>query len=127
MTPEQRKRYADAKMLLPEGKTCGGCVHLRRCTQLFGVNPANTWCDFAPSRFVPALELFPLLETWPSPLEGFSWASVIQGPGCHVDTWNKPMRTDGIEAAITELIGRSPARWIKHDDVRTEPPYGGAA
>lgn len=44
----------DKGMLLPEGKTCGDCVHLKRC-RAFGFTSSewNTWCDFAPSRFFP--------------------------------------------------------------------------
>lgn len=53
---EQRKPYArsavDAdRMNLPEGKTCGDCVHARRCTMMFGHIPADESCDWSPSRF----------------------------------------------------------------------------
>lgn len=53
---EERKPYArvadDADgMNLPDGKTCGDCVHCRRCTLMFGHIPADEVCDWSPSRF----------------------------------------------------------------------------
>lgn len=39
------------RMNLPEGMTCGDCVHCRRCTMMFGHIPADEVCDWAPSRF----------------------------------------------------------------------------
>lgn len=42
-------------MKLPEGKTCADCVHVMRCTIMFGVNPENTSCDFEPIRFKQAV------------------------------------------------------------------------
>jgi hypothetical protein len=41
----------DAAMRLPAGKTCGDCAHVRRCCAMFGHTPADTSCDFYPSRF----------------------------------------------------------------------------
>lgn len=41
----------DAAMRLPPGKTCGDCAHVRRCVAMFGHVPADTACDFYPSRF----------------------------------------------------------------------------
>jgi hypothetical protein len=38
-------------MNLPDGKTCGDCVHLRRCVAIFGHKPEDTYCDFFPRRF----------------------------------------------------------------------------
>lgn len=38
-------------MDLPEGKTCGDCVHCRRCTLIYGHIPADEVCDWFPSRF----------------------------------------------------------------------------
>jgi hypothetical protein len=38
-------------MNLPEGKTCGDCVHCKRCTMMFGHIPADEACDWSPSRF----------------------------------------------------------------------------
>lgn len=38
-------------MNLPEGKTCADCVHVRRCTGIFGVSPLDEGCDFFPVRF----------------------------------------------------------------------------
>jgi len=39
-------------MELPEGKTCGDCIHWIRCNGLFMCKPEEVVCDFAPSRFV---------------------------------------------------------------------------
>ncbi|OBY90727.1 hypothetical protein A6723_021105 [Pseudomonas sp. AU11447] len=47
---EPLPRGAD-DMSLPEGKTCGDCVHCRRCTIMFGHIPADESCDWSPSRF----------------------------------------------------------------------------
>lgn len=60
-TPEQRAKIlasVDPSMRLPEGKTCADCGHFKRCEWLISCQPANTWCDWAPSRFreVPARE-----------------------------------------------------------------------
>jgi hypothetical protein len=44
-------------MNLPEGKTCGDCVHCRRCTMMFGHIPEDEACDWAPSRFTPKKEV----------------------------------------------------------------------
>jgi len=41
-------------MELPEGTTCGSCVHLSRCLRLFGCKPDNTSCDWFPRRFAAA-------------------------------------------------------------------------
>lgn len=53
---EQRKPYPRSTenadlMNLPEGKTCGDCVHYRRCTLMFGHIPSDEVCDWSPSRF----------------------------------------------------------------------------
>ena len=40
-----------AEMRLPPDKTCGHCAHTRRCVALFGHTPADTSCDFHPSRY----------------------------------------------------------------------------
>lgn len=58
---EQRKPYprtadnAD-KMNLPEGKTCGDCVHAKRCIAMFGHIAEDESCDWAPSRFREAVQ-----------------------------------------------------------------------
>lgn len=36
---------------LPVGMTCGHCVHIGRCEAMFGHVEADTYCDWAPSRF----------------------------------------------------------------------------
>lgn len=42
----------DDDMVLPDGKTCGDCVHWKRCSNLIDdLDLTNTECDFAPSRF----------------------------------------------------------------------------
>lgn len=38
-------------MELPEGKTCGHCVHEYRCCLMFGHTPTDTYCDWFPRRF----------------------------------------------------------------------------
>ena len=38
-------------MELPTGKTCGVCVHERRCCLMFGHTPTDTYCDWFPRRF----------------------------------------------------------------------------
>lgn len=44
-------RGNEPKMVLPEGKTCGDCVHFPRCKAIFGHVAADEVCDFFPSRF----------------------------------------------------------------------------
>lgn len=39
-------------MLLPKGRTCGDCTHLKRCVALFHGDPKNTSCGFEPIRFM---------------------------------------------------------------------------
>lgn len=39
-------------MMLPEGKTCGDCVHIKRCEAIFGHTPTDRSCDFFPRRFL---------------------------------------------------------------------------
>lgn len=39
-------------MKLPEGKTCGDCIHFERCVMLFGCPKTNDHCDWSPSRFI---------------------------------------------------------------------------
>ena len=41
----------DDDMKLPEGKICNDCVHIYRCSKIYGVQGTETGCDFAPSRF----------------------------------------------------------------------------
>lgn len=38
-------------MQLPEGKTCGDCVHIARCKAIFGHVETDTYCDFFPRWF----------------------------------------------------------------------------
>ena len=38
-------------MDLPPGKTCGDCVHCRRCMLMFGHIPEDESCDWYPVRF----------------------------------------------------------------------------
>ena len=38
-------------MALPSGKTCIDCKFHGYCVKLFGCDPTNTHCDWAPSRF----------------------------------------------------------------------------
>lgn len=46
------KACTDANcMELPAGKTCGHCVHEKRCCTMFGHTPTDTYCDWFPRRF----------------------------------------------------------------------------
>ena len=47
----KRKICKHQCMYLPEGKTCSDCVHVKRCTALWGAKPENTSCNFEPIRF----------------------------------------------------------------------------
>lgn len=38
-------------MVLPEGKTCGDCVHMSRCKVMFGHVETDTYCDWFPRKF----------------------------------------------------------------------------
>ena len=38
------------KMRLPKGVTCGDCVHIRRCSAIYGHTATDTYCDWSPSR-----------------------------------------------------------------------------
>lgn len=42
-------------LTIPDGKTCGDCVHIRRCKVLFGHVESDTCCDWHPIRFRAAL------------------------------------------------------------------------
>lgn len=44
------------KMRLPADKTCGDCVHIRRCKLMFGHVETDRHCDWSPSRFRAATE-----------------------------------------------------------------------
>lgn len=44
-----------AEMRLPEGVTCDGCVHAKRCFGFGFSTPGRTSCDFWPSRFCAAV------------------------------------------------------------------------
>ncbi len=44
------------KMRLPADKTCGDCVHIRRCKLIFGHVETDRHCDWSPSRFRAATE-----------------------------------------------------------------------
>ena len=44
------------QMNLPAGKTCGDCVHCKRCTAIYGHIPADEVCDWSPSRFKESKE-----------------------------------------------------------------------
>jgi hypothetical protein len=38
-------------MALPEGKTCGDCVHVRHCIAFYAHTESDTYCNFFPRRF----------------------------------------------------------------------------
>lgn len=55
MTPETPPRAPyprdGSDMDLPLGKTCGDCVHISRCREMFGHQPSDLLCDWSPCRF----------------------------------------------------------------------------
>lgn len=51
VSPQDRARYVEKDMLLPEGKTCSECAHYRRCAAFISCPPDNVHCDWSPSRF----------------------------------------------------------------------------
>lgn len=38
-------------MNLPDGVTCGDCIHIKRCSAIFGHEPEDRYCDWFPRRF----------------------------------------------------------------------------
>jgi len=38
-------------MVLPQGTTCGDCVHIARCKAIYGHVEQDTYCDWFPRRF----------------------------------------------------------------------------
>jgi hypothetical protein len=38
-------------MVLPQGMTCGDCVHIHRCKAIYGHVEQDTECDWFPRRF----------------------------------------------------------------------------
>lgn len=47
----EAERDYDAEMQLPAGKTCGDCVHVRRCVGMGYSWTAREQCDFWPNKF----------------------------------------------------------------------------
>ncbi len=39
-------------MVLPEGRTCKDCLHVRKCVAIFGAKEGNDFCGFFPRRFM---------------------------------------------------------------------------
>lgn len=44
------------KMRLPAGAKCGDCQSIQRCKAMFGHVDTDTYCDWSPSRFWPAVK-----------------------------------------------------------------------
>lgn len=42
---------AQYDMLLDDGVTCADCMHVNRCTSMFGSDPEHDYCQFYPNRF----------------------------------------------------------------------------
>lgn len=42
-------------MQLPVGVSCGDCANFRHCEAFYSHSAADTYCDFFPRRFKPAL------------------------------------------------------------------------
>lgn len=59
MAEREPYKRAGNEMDLPAGKTCGDCVHCRRCTLMYGHIPADEVCDWWPSRFREAEQAAP--------------------------------------------------------------------
>lgn len=38
-------------MQLPDGETCGTCIHFARCAAMHGADKSCTTCDFFPRQF----------------------------------------------------------------------------
>lgn len=58
---------ADTCMDLPEGKTCGDCVHIARCKAIYGHVETDTSCDWFPRKFrAMANNQFDLTQAKPS-------------------------------------------------------------
>lgn len=38
-------------MRLPMGVYCGDCVHIRKCSAIYGKTPRSDTCDFFPRKF----------------------------------------------------------------------------
>lgn len=59
-------RTGDADMALPAGMNCSDCIYFNRCVALFQCDPGNTFCDWAPSRFVegPSRPMAPTPQSW---------------------------------------------------------------
>ena len=51
---EPYRRGIEPTMDLPEGKTCGDCVHFNRCNSIYGHITEDESCDWSPSRFKKA-------------------------------------------------------------------------
>lgn len=47
----------DTCMELPEGESCGTCVHRNRCVAMFGSTDSQSYCGFFPRRFRKRLEV----------------------------------------------------------------------
>jgi len=45
------KEHVFGSLDLPNGLTCGDCVHIPRCEAIFGHIPSDTYCDWWPIRF----------------------------------------------------------------------------
>ncbi len=45
------KAVTFGNMNLPQGKTCGDCVHIPRCNAIYGHMASDEQCDWYPSRF----------------------------------------------------------------------------
>ena len=48
---KNKEKIGDNEIKLPNNKTCGDCVHFKRCNYLFSAQLNYTNCDFYPIRF----------------------------------------------------------------------------
>ena len=57
MSAATEPRHGPPAAHLPDGDTCADCAHVARCVGVLGCTwPTRRECDFAPSRFRPALQ-----------------------------------------------------------------------
>ena len=81
------------KMRLPAGATCGQCIHIARCTALFGHVESDTHCDWSPSRYKT-------VSANPVPPEAGNFQILDLGP----DDDGQPLGHDEAMALVRTLL-----------------------
>ena len=93
-------------MVLPEGKTCGDCVHFRHCSGLFGHKVSDTYCDWFPRRFYAKFAVGETVTTIDGVPQGIVF-KVSRPTSVEVEIYDVRWE-DG-----TEEFG-IPAEWLRH-------------